>query len=197
MRWITLLLSISIPLLLTTGSSAAPAEKGLCSEVPATSWTYDAAQQLLQRGVFTHHAERLFSGKHMLTRYVFATAISDAMPELRNKLTVARLLAAGIPPAKENAPAHGRKTEARDHDATPLEVELDQQLSSLRQNIDKMERLTKEFSEDLDAIGAGGAQQQDWLSELSRETIDLLPHIRRIPILGGFHQVDVIPKWKQ
>jgi hypothetical protein len=52
------------------------------ADVPLDHWAYDAVGQLAEAGLMVGYPDGQFKGKHSLTRYEFATAISRAMDRL-------------------------------------------------------------------------------------------------------------------
>ena len=73
MRWL-LLLCLVVPLSLAVPARAAAAG-GPFADVPLNHWSYDALQELAQKGLFTGYPDGTFSGRRALTRYEFAVAV--------------------------------------------------------------------------------------------------------------------------
>jgi len=174
-------------------AQAAPAG-GPFADVPQSHWAYDAVQSLAQKGIFTGYPDGTFSGKRALTRYEFAVALQRMLQEVQREVAAVKLMPGPQGPKGDQgvagvAGAQGEKGDRGlqgDVGVKPEELEaLRRAQGLLRQDIDKLQRLTQEFASELAMLGSDLEQQKRNLQALSDRVTKLEQKVARIPHITG------------
>jgi hypothetical protein len=146
--------------------------QGPFADVPTDHWAYDAVNELAALGVFNGYPDGTFGGKRALTRYEFAVALQRMLQDVQRRI--------------DSRPGSGPGGTGPAGPPGPPGPGVDpEELRRLQQAVETLQRLAREFSDTLAALGSDVDQLKRDLAALADRVGKVEETLRKMPKISG------------